>query len=170
MASHILPFIDQVELFNQFRLDEPWDSPHNRALLPRMPEIYNSRLNALGIADRSSADIRHSGTGRWRHDFCQSEPVRFRDVLDGTSNTAMLVEVRPEFAVPWTAPQDYQFDPRDPLAGLRMDQQGRFLMLMADGSTVRLNRSIGSELLLSLFGKADRQIMIGINCRPSNDR
>src|SRR4051794_32667612 len=36
----ILPFIEQDDLYKQFRLDEPWDSPHNRRLLPKMPKLY----------------------------------------------------------------------------------------------------------------------------------
>jgi hypothetical protein len=36
----ILPYIEQQELYNQFHLDEPWDSPHNSALLPRRPATY----------------------------------------------------------------------------------------------------------------------------------
>src|SRR5205814_6093315 len=30
---HILPFIEQVNLYKQFRLDEPWDSEHNKKLI-----------------------------------------------------------------------------------------------------------------------------------------
>ncbi|MBV9126015.1 MAG: DUF1559 domain-containing protein, partial [Planctomycetes bacterium] len=29
----ILPYIEQQNLYNQFRLDEPWDSPTNKKLL-----------------------------------------------------------------------------------------------------------------------------------------
>src|SRR4051812_39897469 len=36
----ILPFMQQNELFQRFRLDEPWNSPHNLALLPEMPKTY----------------------------------------------------------------------------------------------------------------------------------
>ena len=32
---HILPFIKQRELYEQFHLDEPWDSEHNRKLIAR---------------------------------------------------------------------------------------------------------------------------------------
>ncbi len=28
---HILPYLEENELYHQFHLDEPWDSPHNRA-------------------------------------------------------------------------------------------------------------------------------------------
>jgi len=36
----ILPFIEQGPLAQQFRTDEPWDSPHNLKLLPQMPPLY----------------------------------------------------------------------------------------------------------------------------------
>src|SRR5438552_2358180 len=36
----LLPYLGQYTLFQQFRLDEPWNSPHNLYLLPQMPEVY----------------------------------------------------------------------------------------------------------------------------------
>ena len=36
----LLPFFEQDELYKQFHMDEPWDSPHNIQLLPRMPSTY----------------------------------------------------------------------------------------------------------------------------------
>ena len=33
---HILPFIEQQHLYEQFRFDEPWDSEHNRKLIAQM--------------------------------------------------------------------------------------------------------------------------------------
>jgi hypothetical protein len=36
----LLPFLGEDELYRQFKLDEPWDSPHNRALLKKIPEVY----------------------------------------------------------------------------------------------------------------------------------
>ena len=36
----ILPFLGQGELFNEFRQDEPWDSPHNKALIAQMPAVF----------------------------------------------------------------------------------------------------------------------------------
>src|SRR4051794_12070960 len=36
----LLPYIEQGELFKKFRLDEPWDSPHNSRLLPEMPRTF----------------------------------------------------------------------------------------------------------------------------------
>ena len=36
----ILPFIEQGDLYKQFKLNEPWDSPHNIALLDKMPAKF----------------------------------------------------------------------------------------------------------------------------------
>src|SRR5262249_40256468 len=36
----ILPYIEQVELYKQFKLDEPWDSDHNKKLIAKMPKTY----------------------------------------------------------------------------------------------------------------------------------
>src|SRR5262245_31540948 len=40
----LLPFVEQEPLFRQFKLDEPWDSPHNIALLPLLPPVYRHPL------------------------------------------------------------------------------------------------------------------------------
>src|SRR5688500_14843053 len=36
----ILPFAEQEALYKQFKLDEPWDSEHNKKLIGRMPALY----------------------------------------------------------------------------------------------------------------------------------
>jgi hypothetical protein len=36
----LLPYIEQNQLYTEFHLDEPWDSPHNKPLLARMPKTY----------------------------------------------------------------------------------------------------------------------------------
>src|SRR5262249_24941809 len=36
----ILPYIEQQNLYQQFHIDEPWDSEHNKKLIPLMPKIY----------------------------------------------------------------------------------------------------------------------------------
>ena len=36
----ILPYLEQQALFDEFKLDEPWDSPHNVHLLKKMPLIF----------------------------------------------------------------------------------------------------------------------------------
>src|SRR5260370_27351325 len=36
----LLPYLKEQSLYAQFKLDEPWDSPNNRPLLAKMPQVY----------------------------------------------------------------------------------------------------------------------------------
>src|SRR4051794_10739862 len=36
----ILPYLGEKKLYEEFRLDEPWDGPHNKKLLAKMPEVF----------------------------------------------------------------------------------------------------------------------------------
>lgn len=36
----LLPYLGEQALYNQFKRDEPWDSPHNRKLLSKMPAVF----------------------------------------------------------------------------------------------------------------------------------
>jgi hypothetical protein len=40
----LLPYLERDGLYREFRLDEPWDGPHNKALLTRMPSCYTPAL------------------------------------------------------------------------------------------------------------------------------
>ena len=39
----LLPYLGYRNLYEQFRHDEPWDSPHNRKLIAKMPPVYESQ-------------------------------------------------------------------------------------------------------------------------------
>jgi hypothetical protein len=36
----LLPYLEEQELYKQFKLDEPWDSAHNKKLLSKMPAVF----------------------------------------------------------------------------------------------------------------------------------
>ena len=36
----ILPYLGEEKLYKEFHLDEPWDSDHNKMLIPRMPKVF----------------------------------------------------------------------------------------------------------------------------------
>jgi len=157
---HILPYVDQLELYNQFRLDEPWNSPHNQPLLNRMPSIYDSAWAGL-LRDSSVQPGYTTFLAPVGDDtiFGQSKPVAWGDIKDGSSNTVWLVEVKPEYAVPWTAPHDYFFDPKNPAAGLRIGSDGSALMGRADGSVSWLPANIDAKKMLNLFQKSDGNVI-----------
>jgi hypothetical protein len=115
---HILPFIEQQNLYEQFHMDEPWDSPHNLALLEQMPATYrgpNSQAPPgytvyLGVTGEGAP----FGTPQRTGEGSAASGYRLSEFLDGTSNTMMGVEVSDELAVPWTKPDaDIRLDDFD---------------------------------------------------------
>ncbi len=157
---HILPFVRQRDLFAQFHLDEPWDSDHNKRLIAKMPDLYKTR----SFGRRSNTDIQPGyttfqavvGNGAI---LGGAKAARFQDIRDGTSNTAMLVQVKPKNAVPWTAPEDYAFAPEDPLAGVLIGSDGRWICALADGSIHELRGDAPAETVRRLFQRADGKMV-----------
>ena len=50
----LLPMMEHEKLYDQFHLDEPWDSEHNKKLIDKMPAMYRSpksRLKAPGMTN-----------------------------------------------------------------------------------------------------------------------
>ena len=41
----LLPYLGEEALYRQFRQDEPWDSPHNKALAARMPAVFETPVS-----------------------------------------------------------------------------------------------------------------------------
>lgn len=120
----ILPFLDEQALYEQFRLDEPWDSPHNRALIPLMPEVYAcpSSILEAGLTRYLLLDGPGAGFDRTKQRPGDGPAARIRGiqlrVLDqGLSNTIMIVEAPVEAAVAWTKPEELTVSPEQ-AAGL----------------------------------------------------
>ena len=59
----ILPYLEEDGLYQSFKLDEPWDSPHNKPLLERMPRPLRS---GLVRRDRRRGASRTSGSSSAR--------------------------------------------------------------------------------------------------------
>ena len=127
---HVLPYLGEEALYEQFHLDEAWDSPHNLPLLSKMPEVFRSRGLA---ADATSTGFQFiSGPGAY--DSRVDRSLSMNEITDGTSNTIGIIETAPELAVAWTKPDDFPFNPADPFAGLRSVMSDYVLAVMFDGS------------------------------------
>lgn len=147
---HLLPFLEQDALYKQFKLDEPWDSQHNRQLINRMPAVYR---NPSSPPSQSHASyLLPTGPGAL---FEANQGVSFAKVTDGTSNTIMVLEVDESAAVEWTKPADFQYSPDNPLKDLGKAHPGGFQVGLADGSVRFIAANIDPETFLRLLQMAD---------------
>ena len=146
---HILPYIEQEELFARFRLDEPWDSQHNLPLLDQMPDIYKTtddptRTTVLAVVGEGTA---YEGRSGFRMDEI--------DWADGCKRTGYAVDAGRERAVPWTKPEDLPFHKDDPIRAVGTSDFGdQLLVLMADASVQSIPYDTAPESLRALFTRA----------------
>ncbi len=143
----ILPMLDENALYQQFRLQEPWDSPHNKKLIERMPKIYQSPGSALERGFTNYVGI--AGPNTILNN--SKRPAKTTNVTDGTSKTIMIVEADDTHGVIWTKPDDYPWDVANPSAGLGNIWSGNFFGAMADGSIHFLSVGNTPETLNGFF-------------------
>lgn len=135
----VLPMMGYSELFRRFKMDEPWDSPHNRQLISSMPKelrideaAKNSRLNQETPIQSPILD----------------KVTKLGDITDGTSETVLVLLA--EETVPWTQPRDFSHNPNDPWRGIRSDAH----FSMVDGRTTVLSKQVIGKKLLAAFTHA----------------
>jgi hypothetical protein len=148
---HILPYLEQEALYREFHLDEPWDSPHNRELIKRMPEIYQPSIDKLRRAGKTKYVVPR-GEGTMFGDGAKGAALQ--DFSDGTSNTIALVECDDEHAVEWTKPDDIEIAPRDARRDLQWRESNVFLVATADGSVQALRSNIEPGILAGMLTPA----------------
>jgi hypothetical protein len=150
----ILPYIEELALHEQFKLDEPWDSEHNKALIEKMPDVFK-------VSDQAQPGqtqfLAVSGEGMI---IDGTKTRKFADISDGMSNTVWLVTVKPDSAVPWTKPDDLPVDPADVAKAMQKlgGVPGGFLAGFADGSVQVLDpQTLSPETFKKLVQIADGQ-------------
>jgi Protein of unknown function (DUF1559) len=133
---HMLPYLEQGPLYNEFKLDEPWDSEHNKKLIAKLPPVFalpgvktkdaghtHYRCFQSAKNQAPSALMREGGLQR----------LNFASITDGTSNTIFCFEA--DESCVWTEPNDIPFDPRGKVTikgGLLA--KDRFHAALCDGS------------------------------------
>jgi hypothetical protein len=125
----LLPYLGQEPLYRQFKLDEPWDSEHNKKLLDQMPEVYTAPW--LDRKAKQHKTYYQVFVGP-RAAFEGRTGLRIADFTDGTVNTLLAAEAAE--AVPWTAPGDLIYEPGKPLPKLGGHFKRGFHAVFASGS------------------------------------
>jgi prepilin-type processing-associated H-X9-DG protein len=136
----LLPFIEQDDLYRQFKLDEPWDSENNKKLIEKMPKLF---APPSGV----KANPGHTFLRMFDGPGTISQARSFADVVDGTSNTLMVVEAA-ESEI-WTKPDELEYDPKKPLPKLGGHFADGFHILFADGSVRFIELPVSEKILRS---------------------
>jgi type II secretory pathway pseudopilin PulG len=108
----ILPYLDQVPLYNQYRFDEPWNGPNNSKLaIQRLPvyECPTDVENREGDQPSTSYVAVVGPHTMWPENSC----VSVSDVPDGTSLTLHVAEVR-NSGIHWMEPRDLHLGQMSP--------------------------------------------------------
>jgi hypothetical protein len=157
----ILPYIEHDGLYRQFKLNEPWNSAHNKKLIAQMPKIYAPP----GVTTNGWTYYRSfSGQGAIMPPPGKGVPgqafrgLSLSNISDGTANTLMVAEANEP--VIWTKPDDLPFTPgKPPKLGGAVFGDG-FHATFGDGS-VRFLRSsnIDTKTLSNLIQTNDGQIV-----------
>ena len=139
----ILPFIEQDTLYKKFRLDEPWDSPHNLALLPEMPRTFG-RYD-YGPTREPHTTFYQVFVGKGAAFEGAKGMTPREDFPDGTSNTFLIVEGGA--AVPWTKPEDLPYAADRPVPALGGLLKATIRAALADGSIHSFKRDTSEATL-----------------------
>jgi prepilin-type processing-associated H-X9-DG protein len=162
----ILPFLEEQELYDEYKLDEPWDSPHNLALAHRMPPYFAcpSDPDAMG---QYTSYVANAGPNRM---FQAPEPIQLRDITDGMSNTIAVMEAA-DSKIVWTEPRDtsdqieYASDPTN-----GSTHPGGSNALYADGSVQFLSNDMDTAVLDQLLIINDEGAAGAPRAEMDNDR
>ena len=142
----LLPYLEEDALYRQFHLNEAWDSEHNRHLVEMMPKVFRNPASHAQPGMANYLAVCGSGLA-----FNGAPGREFTDFRDGTSNTILVVEADDDKAVPWTKPDDWQFDSQRPLVGLGRAHPDGFNVLFADGSVRLLPKTIDPTFFHALL-------------------
>ena len=156
----VLPYLEEQELYDQFHLDEPWDSEHNHKLIEKMPALFRDPELTSSVLGSRPATGRTTfvvpvGEGLV---FGSKEGISVKEIKDGTSHTIMLVEVTPDNAVPWTKPTDWQVNQEDPLAGVKRTDRNQFTAGLCDGSVHMLENNIAPGEFWKMLTRAGGEL------------
>jgi hypothetical protein len=151
----LLPFLDEQKLYRQFKLDEPWDSKHNKKLLEKIPKVFAPTIQGKPAKPYTTYYQVFTGPDAPFNPKAVrvGAPLmlgpRMANFTDGLTNTALVVEAGE--AVPWTKPDDIKYDARKPRLKLGGLFKEGFHVVRFDGSVVLIGRHAPADAIRAMI-------------------
>ncbi len=136
----LLPALGYQSVHDQFALDEPWDSPRNRALIPLMPVEFACPAGEPASTGRTHLRLFVGNADPLdtpKPAFDWTRRVDFREFSDGTSSTILMLETKE--SVIWTQPDAIEFKTDQAAYELASPHTVGAFVIFVDGS-IRLLR------------------------------
>lgn len=151
----LLPYLEQGELYKEFKLDEAWDGPNNKKLIEKLPRVY-APIRVKAEKGHTFYRGFNGGDAETRPVFEPGQKLKLFGIKDGTSNTVWVVEaVEP---VIWTKPADLPFDMTKELPKLGGLFDGEFHVLMCDGSVRRAKKDFDKDTFKKMITRAGGEV------------
>ena len=168
----LLPYMDYKELYDEIRLDEPWDSEYNRQFHSRVPNVFRCP-SAKGDwvswcledrypnMERGNFNCNYSVIVGEQTIFPGSRSTKYSEVTDGTSNTLLIVERL--VPICWMDPMhEITFDDAScgvnaSVYGIGSAHVGGCNVALADGSTNYTSETMQPELLKTFLTRAGNE-------------
>ncbi len=125
----LLPYLDEDDLYRQYKLDEPWDSQHNSKLLEQAPDVFRAADEEPDSVDTCYFVLSGEDTL-----FANGSGTAVAEEDNPALHSILIVESRR--GVPWTKPVDVPFDAEAPFPKLGGIHKDLFLCILADGRIV----------------------------------
>ena len=164
----ILPYIEQQYLYEQFHRNEPWDSPHNKTLIPRMPKTYQlpGRDTEPGVTYYrllvgDLQKLRPDEMPLFAKPTIGADAIRDRvfigNIPDGTSNTILAFEGGE--GIIWTKPEELEYNPKQKIPPFGFVNGNVCMVAFADGSVRAIPRTIEESTLRALITRAGGEVI-----------
>jgi uncharacterized protein DUF1559 len=141
----LLPFVEGDNLYKQFKLDEPWDSPHNRELISLIPRAYTTPFDPEDQIKSGRTVI--AGARGPNTFFGEGKSRRKEDI----QNPLAIMLVGAEHAPVWTKPEDLPYDPADPAKGLGIRTWDQKFVVLANNKVCTIPNGTDPDLLRAFF-------------------
>lgn len=149
----ILPYLEhrgvaEPGLFQQFKLDEAWDSAHNYVRLDRMPNVFRHPCQSgVGLHFTCCRAFVGKGTA-----FEGQRGIALADLLSGPESIILVAES--STAVPWTKPDEMAYEADKPVPSLGGRLRHVSVAAFADGRVVLLGEGINEASLRTMIARS----------------